>query len=113
MRLNFHFSRAHRDLGDRGRIAAVAHELAMPRSTPRAAACPSRLSAAALSTARCFGCLASRAANSSGSRPAARATSLHEALDVDAVLVGVDAAPRADRHVRMRMAYSISRFGTV
>src|SRR6266540_3617997 len=71
---------------------------AIPRWMPGGSGLPqSPFSAAALSTARCLGWLPMSARrNSSGSLPAARAD---KAFHVHAVLVGIDAAPGADRHM--------------
>src|SRR5215216_4556821 len=74
----------------------------IPRWMPGGSGLPqSPFSATALSTARCFGWLPMSARrNSSGSLPAARHL-VDEAFNVHAVLVGVDAAPWPDRHVRV------------
>ena len=96
--------RPDRHLGDRGRVAAVAHELRDAAMHARAAAaCPSRPSRRPRSsTARCFGCFCHQRAAELERVLARRARGLvDEALHVHAVLVRVDAAPRPDRHVRV------------
>ena len=76
---------------------------AMPRNTPAGAGLPQPpLSATAFSTARCFGWFAiSLRRNSSGSILAAVRQLVHEALQIDRILVVVDAAPEARRDMRV------------
>ena len=90
--------------GDFGRtrdVAAVAHVLAMPRYTPCGGGLSQPIfSATALSTARCFGCFAHQLAPEFDRILADRMRQLvHEAFEIDRVLVDVDAAPEARRDV--------------
>ena len=92
---------AHRDLGDGGRVAAVAHELrdaAMHAGRKRLA--PVALLGRGVEHGEMLGMLPHERAAKLERVLARRARHLvDEAFHVDGVLVGIDAAPRADRHV--------------
>ena len=94
---------ADRDLGDGGRVAAVTHELrnaAMDAGGERLA--PVALLRRGVEHGEMLGMLSHERAAELERVLAGRPRHLvHEALHIDGVLVGVDAAPGADRHVRV------------
>ena len=92
---------AHRHLGDRRRVAAIAHEL---RDAAMAPGCERPAPVAAfgggIEHRQVFGVVRhQRAAKFQRVFPGRLRHLVHEAFDIDAVLVGVDAAPGAHRHV--------------
>ena len=104
MRCTFTLLPSDGDLSAGRHVAAERHASARARDRHLAAAGLPHpaLSATALSTARCLGCFAiSLRRNSSGSCAGRLGKLVHEAFEIDGVLVDVHAAPEARRDVRV------------